>query len=247
MRKKIILITGASSGIGAACARMLADNTRVIIVNYRKSERDANKVLQDILKKGAEGITIQADVAKRSEVLKLVDRIIKKFGTIDVLVNNAGSVFKPAGWEEVSEKDFSLTVAVNLYGVFNCIRMIAPVMKKNRYGRIINIASLAAFSGSLNAPAYSAAKAGVISLTRGFAKELAPYNITVNAIAPSWVNTRWHQKKPKAFFDMVKRMVPMGRIAEPEDIASTVSFFISEESQYITGQTLIVAGGMSTE
>jgi len=244
-QSKVAVITGSSRGIGATCASYLAEKGYLIVITYKDSKKQAQKVLKEINKISKGSLVIKLDVTKRQSVELVFNRVLKKFGQIDVLINNAGVVFEPAGWEEVSSQDFLATLEVNLSGVFNCIRIVAPMMKTRKMGVIVNISSLAGVYGSLKAPAYSAAKAGVILLTKAFAKELASDNIRVNAVAPSWVRTSWHRNKSKKFFKMVNKSIPIGRIAEAEDVAAVVNFLVSEESRYITGQTIIVDGGAS--
>jgi 3-oxoacyl-[acyl-carrier protein] reductase len=242
---KIVLITGASGGIGRGLAAAFGEKEALVVVNYLKSRKEALDVVKRIKESGGQAIAIKADVSKRKDVEKMVEKVLNKFGRIDILINNAGAVFEPAGWQEVSEKSWGKTLAVNLGGVFNCIKEVAPVMLKQKHGKVINIASIAGFIGSSHAPAYSAAKAGVINLTQAFAKELAPH-VNVNAVAPCWVaNTDWHKDKGRGFFKMVKREVPMQRMAEIDDVVNAVLFLASEKASFITGQTLILDGGLS--
>lgn len=244
-QNKVVLITGASRGIGRGLALAFGKRKAKVVVNYLKSKKEAKKVTDQIKKLNGQAVAVKADVSKRKDVDKMVKKVLKEFDRIDVLINNTGVVHKPADWRKVSEANFRKTWEVNLTGTFNCIKEVAPIMLKQKSGKIVNIASLAGVNpGGARAPAYTAAKAGVINLTKAFAQELAPC-INVNAVAPSWVRTDWHIRKGKRFFKMVEKVVPMKRIAEIEDIVQAVFFLVSDKANFITGQTLIIDGGVS--
>lgn len=243
-KNKVILITGASSGIGKGLALYFAQQEGKVVINYKSSHDAAKKVASKIDGFSGESLTIQADVTQRSEVQSMVSRILSEYGQIDILINNAGGVYEPASWNQVKQSDFNETVQLNLTSVFNCISEVAPQMRKLDGGKIVTISSIAGFMGGAQAPAYTAAKAGSINLTKAFAKELAP-SINVNCVAPGWVNTNWHCSKGEDFFKMVKRETPLKRIGKVEDIVRSVSFLASKQAEYITGQTLVVDGGIS--
>jgi 3-oxoacyl-[acyl-carrier protein] reductase len=242
-KNKIILITGASHGIGKGIAQRLGKKGAIVIVNYLKSKKAANEVVREInqQEKGL-AIAIKSDVSKISSVVKMTKQIIKKFNRIDVLINNAGIVYEPADWVNISPKNWDKTIATDLTGVFNCIKTIAPIMLKQKKGNILNISSTLGFFGNTYAPAYTVSKSGVINLTQGFAKELAPY-INVNSVAPGWTNTRWHKYKEAKYHQKTIEDTLLKREGQISDVVNTVEFLISEKSSFITGQTLIVDGG----
>jgi 3-oxoacyl-[acyl-carrier protein] reductase len=240
---KVVLITGSSHGIGKGIAQRLGKKGAIVVINYLKSKKAADEIVKEInqQKKGS-AIAIKADVSKINSVAKMTRQIIKKFNRIDILINNAGIVYEPADWINISPKNWDKTIATNLTGVFNCIKTIAPIMTKQKKGNILNISSIAGLFGNTYCPAYSASKAGVINLTPTFAKELAPY-INVNSLAPGLTNTRWHKYKDKEYKQNAIKNIPLKRIGEIDDIVNAVEFLISEKSSFITGQTLIIDGG----
>ena len=242
-KDQVILVTGASHGIGKGCALKFASEGAIVIVNYLKSKKAANEVVKTIeqSQKG-QAIAIKADVSKINQVNRMVKQIIKKFHRIDILINNAGIVYEPADWKNISSSNWEKTFATNLSGTFNCIKAVAPIMLKQKKGKILNISSTSGLFGNTYSPAYTASKAGVINLTQAFAKEMAPY-INVNSVAPGWTNTRWHKYKDKKYKQGVIDNTPLKRIGEIDDITNTIEFLISEKSNFITGQTLIVDGG----
>jgi len=242
--RKAVLITGASRGIGAQLAVKYFELGAKVVVNYLNSAYEAQRIFANFKDVKDRFLLIKADVSSEKAIKVMVAKIIDKFGRIDILINNAGSVFEPSNWKEINKKVFMNTLSVNLFGVFNCMKNIVPIMLKNKYGKVVNVSSVAGITGALHAPAYSAAKAGVIALTKGFALETAPY-INVNAIAPSWVNTSWHKNKDKTFFNEIEKLLPLKKIAEVDDIVSLILFLTSEESRYITGQTIIIDGGLT--
>jgi 3-oxoacyl-[acyl-carrier protein] reductase len=242
IKDKVALITGASKGIGKATALELARNGAKIAINYNNSEKEAREVLEEIKKIGSEVIMIKADVSKSEEVNKMVKEIVDKFGRIDILVNNSGFV-EQAKFEDITEDMWNKIIDINLKGVFNCIKAVLPVMKKQNEGKIINIASIAGIAGSMVNSSYGAAKAGVINMTKTLSKELAKYKINVNAIAPGVTKTDMIRGFDKEIVDKYSRETPLSRIAEAEDIAKSILFFSSPLSDFITGQTLVVDGG----
>lgn len=242
-KDQVILVTGASHGIGKGCALKFASEGAIVIVNYLKSKKAANEVVKTIeqSQKG-QAIAIKGDISKINQVNRMIKQIIKKFHQIDILINNAGIVYEPADWKSISSSNWEKTFATNLAGTFNCIKAVAPIMLKQKKGKILNISSTSGFFGNTYSPAYTASKAGVINLTQAFAKELAPY-INVNGVAPGWTNTRWHKYKDKKYKQGIIDNTPLKRIGEIDDITNTIEFLISEKSNFITGQTLIVDGG----
>jgi 3-oxoacyl-[acyl-carrier protein] reductase len=235
---KVALITGASRGIGRATAILFAKEGAKVIVNYAKSQKEANAVVKEIQKLGSEAIAIRCDVSQEKEVKAMIAQAVKKFRRVDILVNNAGIVVDlPLAKRTVEH--WKRTLEVNLIGTFLCAKHVAPHMKK---GKIVNIASTNGIdSFSPEAMDYDASKAGIIILTRDLAKTLAP--IQVNAVAPGWVDTDMNSKLPKSFIKEELRKIYLGRMAQPEEIAKAILFLASDDASFITGSTLKVDGG----
>jgi len=240
-KNKVVLITGASQGIGQGLALAFAKHQAKIIVNYHKSKSKANKLTQTINQNHSQALAIKADVSKQKQVNVLIKKSLKQFKTIDILVNNACAIYQPTNWQKTSASNFNKTLAVNLTGVFNLIQAVAPIMLKQQSGKIINISSTAGILGRIQAPAYSAAKAGVINLTKAFAKELAPH-INVNCIAPGPVKTGWH---PPATIRKIQPLIPLKKLAKIKDVVNSTLFLASDQASHITGHTLILDGGFS--
>ena len=242
LKNKIALITGASRGIGKATALLFAKEGAKIVVNYFSSEKEAFAIVDEIKKIGSETIAIKCDVSKESDVKKLVQATIDKFGKIDILVNNAGIVFDVPFFERTVEQ-WEKTLDVNLLGTFLCSKYASRQMLKTGGGKIINISSTNAINSfSPNAMDYDASKAGIIILTRDLAKELAP-KIQVNSIAPGWVDTKMNKDLPKDFVEEETKKIYLKRFAKPEEIAKAILFLASDEASYITGSILKVDGG----
>jgi len=238
---EVAIITGASRGIGRATAIVLAKEGAKVVINYLNSEEKANEVAQEIKGLGGQAIAVRADVAQLDDVKRLTEETITQFGSVDILVNNAGIITRPSDWKNISGEDWQRTLDVNLKGVFNCIQLVAPYMLRQKRGKIVNISSTYGIFGSANVVAYVAAKAGVLTLTRSFAKELAPY-VTVNAIAPGHVKTDLTPKR-EGFIESISEVTPLRRLGEPEDVAHAVAFLVSDRADFITGQFLAVDGG----
>ncbi len=241
-KDKVVLITGASRGIGRSTALLFAKEGAKVIVNYQKAEKEANEVVREISKIGSEAIVLKCDVSKEEEVKKMIFEGIKKFGRIDVLVNNAGIVFDVPLFEKTLDQ-WTKTLGVNLIGVFLCSKYVAAHMKKQKSGVIINISSTNGID-TLNTESadYDASKTGVISLTKNLASELAP-NIRVNCIAPGWVGTDINKGLPKDYVAEETEHILMKRFGKPEEIAKAVLFLASEDASFITRTTLVVDGG----
>ena len=241
-KDKVILITGASRGIGKATALSFAKEGAKVIVNYNNAEKEANDVVKEISKIGSEAIAIKCDVSKEEEVKKMISDGIKKFSKIDILVNNAGIVFDVPLFEKTLEQ-WNKTLGVNLIGVFLCSKYAAPHIKKQKSGAIINISSTNGLDTlSTESADYDASKAGVISLTKNLATELAP-NIRVNCIAPGWINTDINKGLPKDYVAEETEHILLKRFGKPEEIAKAVLFLASDDASFITGTTLVVDGG----
>jgi 3-oxoacyl-[acyl-carrier protein] reductase len=239
LKNKVALITGASRGIGRATALLFAKEGANIIVNYCKAEKEANFVVQDIKKLGSDAIAIKCDVSKENEVKQMVEKAIKKFGKIDILVNNAGIVFD-VPFKNRTVEHWKRTLDVNLIGAFICAKYVTLHMKK---GHIVNIASTNGIDAcSPESMDYDASKAGLISLTKNLAQELAP-NIFVNCVAPGWIDTDINKDLPKDYVKSETQKILLKRFGKPEEIAKTVLFFVSDDASFVTGTTIVVAGG----
>ena len=241
---KTVLITGASRGIGRSLALAFGQHKAKVVVNFLKSSREADEVVQQIRKMKGTAIKVKADVSKRGDVERLVKRTLKEFNKIDILINNAGIVSDKPYWQEISEKDCEMTIVVNLKSVFECSRLVGKLMLKQKRGRIINISSLRGILGASDIVVYGAAKAGVINLTKSFAKALAP-NVNVSCLCLGGMNIGMSKT---AEVDKVKKgpkKTLSKRTGKVEDIVNAILFLASEKSGFITGQTLIVDGGAS--
>ena len=242
LKHKIALITGSSRGIGKATALLFAKEGAKVVVNYFFSEREAFAVVDEIETIGSEAIAIKCDVSKETDVKKMVQKTIDKFGKIDILVNNAGIVFDVPFFDRTVEQ-WKKTLDVNLLGTFLCSKYTSQQMLKTGGGNIINISSTnGTDSFSTESMDYDASKAGIIILTRDLAKQLAP-KIRVNSIAPGWVDTEMNKDLPKDFVEEEKEKIYLKRFAKPEEIAMAILFLASDEASYITGSILKVDGG----
>lgn len=240
---KVALVTGASRGIGRAIALDLARQGANVAVNYAGSEASANNVVEEIKALGREAFAIQCDVSNSESVTNMVKETIDRFGKLDILVNNAG-VTKDNLLMRMKEEEWDDVININLKGVFLCTKAVTRQMMKQRSGRIINISSIVGVSGNPGQANYVAAKSGVIGLTKTSAKELAARGITVNAVAPGFITTDMTDKLTEDIKNEMLKQIPLSTFGEPSDIANVVTFLASEESRYITGQTIHVDGGM---
>ena len=238
--KRVALVTGASRGIGRAIALRLAAEGCYMVINYNGSKEKAEEVQQEIL----QAHIYQCNVADFQACGEMFKDTISKMGHLDILVNNAG-ITKDGLLMGMSEEDFSKVVDTNLKGTFYCIRHAARTMIKQKKGRIINLSSIVGISGNAGQANYAASKAGVIGLTKSAAKELASRGITVNAIAPGFICTDMTQVLPEQVKEKIWAQIPMGGFGDPQDVAAAAAFFASEEAGYITGQVLMVDGGMA--
>lgn len=240
---KIAVVTGASRGIGRAIAKKLAGIGAMVVVNYNGSASKAEEVKQEIEEKGGKAEVMQCNVADYTACEAFFKDVIDKFGKIDILVNNAG-ITKDGLLMRMSEEDFSSVVDVNLKGTFNCIRFASRQMMKQRSGRIINMSSVVGVAGNAGQVNYAASKAGVIGMTKSAAKELASRGITVNAIAPGFIETDMTSVLSDKVKEETMKQIPLGHLGQAEDIAAAAAFLASDEARYITGQVLHVDGGM---
>lgn len=240
---KVALVTGASRGIGRAIALTLAKEGAKVVVNYAGNVEAANEVKKAIEDAGGEVVVIGADVSKSDEAEKIVNETVEKFGGIDILVNNAG-ITRDGLLARMKDEDFDAVINTNLKGVFYTTRAAAKIMMKARKGRIVNMASVVGITGNAGQANYSAAKAGVIGFTKTVAKELAGRGVTVNAIAPGFIETDMTAVVPEKAKDAMLQNIPVKRAGKPEDVANAVLFLASDMASYITGQVLNVDGGM---
>ena len=239
---RVALITGAGSGIGEATARSFAREKAVVVVNDA-TETLARPVAEAIARDGGRALAIGADVTRRPEVEAMVQRVAAEVGGLDILVNNAG-INRDAMSHKMTEEQWDEVLAVNLKGTFLCAQAALARMRERGWGRVINTSSIGSL-GNIGQANYAASKAGVIGLTRTLALEYAKYGITVNCVAPGPVLTRMLAGVPEAIRDRILQKVPVGRIAEPAEIAGVHAFLASEDAGYVTGQVLFVDGGMS--
>jgi 3-oxoacyl-[acyl-carrier protein] reductase len=240
---KIALVTGASRGIGREIALELAREGASVAVNYAGSEARALELVDEIKSLGTDAIAIQADVSNSDSVSEMVKQTIEQFGKLDILVNNAG-ITKDNLLMRMKESEWDDVININLKGVFLCTKAVTRQMMKQRSGRIINISSVVGVSGNPGQANYVAAKSGVIGLTKTSAIELSSRGITVNAIAPGFITTDMTDKLNEEVKGEMLKQIPLARFGEPKDIARAAVFLASDDSNYITGQTLHINGGM---
>lgn len=243
LQGKNALVTGSSRGIGRAIALELAAQGANVVVNYAGSEAKAQTVVEEIEKLGVKSFKVQANVAKETDVKSMIKEVIDQFGTIDILVNNAG-VTKDNLLIRMKEEEFDEVIDINLKGVFLCMKTAARHMMKQRYGKIINVASIVGVSGNPGQANYVAAKAGVIGLTKSTAQELASRNILVNAVAPGFITTDMTDLLTDKQQEAILANIPLGKLGSSEDVANVVRFLASDDANYITGQTIHIDGGM---
>lgn len=240
---KNAIVTGASRGIGREIAFELARQGANVAVNFAGSESSANEVVAEIKKLGRDAFAIQANVADTDSVTHMVKQTIDHFGSIDILVNNAG-ITKDNLLVRMKEDEWDAVIDTNLKGVFLCTKAVTRQMMKQRNGRIINITSIVGASGNAGQANYVAAKSGVIGLTKTSALELASRGVTVNAVAPGFITTDMTDKLSEEVKAKMLEQIPLATLGEPQDIANVVTFLASDDSRYITGQTIHVNGGM---
>lgn len=241
---KTALVTGAGRGIGAAIAKKLADKGATVIINYSGNDKAAQDTLDDIAADGNKAEIYKCNVADYEEVEHMIQYVVQKYKKIDILINNAG-ITRDGLIMRMSEKDFDDVIDVNLKGTFNCIRHVARQMIKQRCGRIVNMSSVVGIAGNAGQVNYAASKAGVIGITKSAAKELAARGITVNAIAPGYIDTDMTRVLSDDIKDGIVSQIPLKRMGQVADIADAAVFLVSDRASYITGQVLSVDGGMN--
>ena len=239
---KTAVITGATKGLGKQIALELAKDGLEIVINYR-TENDSLAQMVEEINKTTKAYTFKADISNFDEAKALIDFAASETGKIDLLVNNAG-ITNDKLLVRMSEEDFSKVIDINLKGTFNCIRHASRLMMKQKFGRIVNISSVIGLIGNVGQANYAASKAGVIGLTKSAAREMAPYSVTVNAIAPGFIKSDMTDKLTDEIKDNIKSSIPMRKIGEPKDVANLVKFLANDETGYITGQVINVDGGM---
>ncbi|MCI6190745.1 MAG: 3-oxoacyl-[acyl-carrier-protein] reductase [Clostridium sp.] len=243
LKGKCAIVTGAAKGIGKAIALKLASLGANIVLNYRSSEEKAIETENEIKALGVEVLRVKGDISNISDVENLVNTAKEKFGKIDIMVNNAG-ITKDTLILRMKEEDFNSVIDVNLKGVFNCLKTITPVMVRQKSGKIINLSSVVGIAGNAGQVNYAASKAGVIGMTKSLAKEIGARGITVNAVAPGFIETDMTEVLGEKFKEETKKAIPLKRLGKPEDVANVVAFLASEDADYITGQVIQVDGGM---
>ncbi|RKD32888.1 3-oxoacyl-[acyl-carrier-protein] reductase [Lacrimispora algidixylanolytica] len=241
---KIAVVTGASRGIGRAIACKLAMQGATVVVNYNGSEEKAQEAVKEIEAKGGKAEAIQCNVSDYESAGAFFESVIKKYGKLDILVNNAG-ITRDNLLMKMSEDEFDAVIHTNLKGVFNCMKHVSRQMIKQRGGRIINLSSVSGVLGNAGQANYCAAKAGVIGITKSFAREAASRGITVNAVAPGFIQTDMTEVLTDSVKAATLEQIPLKQFGTSEDIAEAVAFLASEQARYITGQVLCVDGGMA--
>lgn len=242
--KQIAIVTGGSRGIGRAVAVRLAKDGMNLVINYRGNSAAAEETERLCRELGAEVLLVQGDVSRAEDCEKLAAQAKEAFGRVDVLVNNAG-ITRDGLLARMTEEDFRAVLDVNLVGPWNMMKAVNRIMMKQRYGRIVNLSSVTGLMGNMGQTNYAAAKAGILGMTKSYAREVASRGITVNAVAPGFIDTDMTEAMPEGAKDKIVTEIPMGRTGKPEDVAEAVAFLASEQAGYITGEVLRVDGGMA--
>ena len=244
LQGKCALVTGGSRGIGRAVCLELARQGARVAVNYAGNAAAAEETVKACEALGAEAFAIQADVADAAASEAMVKEVLARFGRLDILVNNAG-VTRDGLMPMMKEADWDAVLDTNLKGAFHCMKAVYRPMMKQKYGRIVNLSSIVGLRGNAGQANYAASKAGLIGLTKSMAKELAARNVTVNAVAPGFIDTDMTAALPEKAREAMLTTIPMGRLGQAEDVAKAVAFFAGDTSAYVTGQVLCVDGGMA--
>ncbi|XZJ09493.1 3-oxoacyl-[acyl-carrier-protein] reductase [Clostridium perfringens] len=243
LKDKVAIVTGGTRGIGRAIALKLVDHGANIVINYRNSDKEAEELKAILEGKGVKVLTVKCDISNFEDSKNLMDKCKEVFGKIDILVNNAG-ITKDTLIMRMKEEDFDNVIDVNLKGTFNCAKHASAIMLKQRFGKIINMTSVVGIAGNAGQVNYAASKAGVIGLTKSLAKELGSRGITVNAVAPGFINTDMTASLSEKVKEEASKNIPLKRLGDPEDVANLVGFLASDAANYITGQVINVDGGM---
>lgn len=243
LKDKVAIVTGGTRGIGRAIALKLADKGANIVINYRNSDKEAEELKAILEEKGVKVLTVKCDISNFEDSKNLMNKCKEVFGKIDILVNNAG-ITKDTLIMRMKEEDFDSVIDINLKGTFNCAKHASAIMLKQRFGKIINMTSVVGIAGNAGQVNYAASKAGVIGLTKSLAKELGSRGITVNAVAPGFINTDMTASLSEKVKEEASKNIPLKRLGDPEDVANLVGFLASDAANYITGQVINVDGGM---
>ncbi len=243
LKDKVALVTGGSRGIGRAIAISLAGAGATVVINYKSNQAAADEVVAAITAADGQALAVQADVSSQEEVERLFKTVADRYGRLDILVNNAG-ITRDTLLLRMKEDDFDAVLDTNLRGVYLCTRAALRPMTRARGGRIINITSVVGLMGNAGQSNYAAAKAGIIGFTKSVAREMASRNITVNAVAPGYIDTELTSVLGEQVRAAILEAIPLGRLGTPEDVAGLVCFLASDVAAYMTGQTLTVDGGM---
>ena len=244
LQGKNALVTGGSRGIGRAICLELARQGANVAVNYAGNAKAAEETVEACKALGVQAVAIQADVADAAACEAMVKEVLTRFGRLDILVNNAG-VTRDGLMPMMKEADWDSVLDTNLKGAFHCMKAVYRPMMKQKYGRIVNLSSIVGLRGNAGQANYAASKAGLIGLTKSMAKELAGRNVTVNAVAPGFIDTDMTAALPEKAREAMLSTIPMGRLGQAEDVARAVAFFAGDDSAYVTGQVLCVDGGMA--
>ena len=244
LTEKVAIVTGGGRGIGRAIALRLAEAGATVVVNDVGNPEPANNVVAEIKAKGRQSLAVMADISIKTDVERMVEAAKDTYGRVDILVNNAG-ITRDQLLLRMSDEEWDKVLGVNLRGAFLCSRAVVRHMIKQRWGRIISIASIVGVLGNPGQANYSASKAGIIGLTRTLAKEVGSRQITVNAVAPGFIDTEMTQRLEESWKEEMKKRIPLGFVGSPQDVAQAVAFLASEDARYITGQVLNVDGGVA--
>ena len=245
LKGKVALVTGGSRGIGKAIAKRLASEGATVVINYTQNESAANQTKKEIEELGGQAITSKFDVSDFETVHREIDKIIEKYGALNILINNAG-ITQDTLLMRMKEEDWDNVISINLKGTFNCTRAVTRTMFKQREGRIVNMTSVVGEMGNAGQTNYAASKAGIIGFTKACAREMAPRGITVNAISPGFIKTDITDNLPEELKQDYISRIPLNRFALPEDVAGAVAFLVSDDASYITGEVFRVNGGIYT-
>lgn len=243
LKDRTAVVTGGGQGIGREiCLRLAKEKAKVAVFDV--DEESSKKVAKEIAIEEGEALVVKVDVTEYEQVKKAISYVIDKFKWVDILINNAG-ITRDSLLLRMKEEDWHKVLEINLSGVFNCLRAVIRPMVKQRYGRIINISSIIGIRGNIGQANYSASKAGIIGLTKSAARELGRYGITVNAVAPGFINTPMTRKLSKELMNKIVSQIPLQRIGRPQEVANLVTYLASEEAGYITGEVIKIDGGMA--
>lgn len=244
LQHKVAIVTGGAQGIGKAITLKLAQEKAIVVINYNKSSQAAEELVDYIQASGGTAMAVQADVSQYDQAKKLIDETIKQYGQLNIVVNNAG-ITDDALILRMQEDQFDRVVSINLKGVWNICKHAAKPLLKSGYGRVVNITSVAGILGNAGQSNYSAAKAGVIGLTKALAREFASRKVTVNAVAPGFIETNMTLHRDVDITELWLNQIPLKRFGQVDEIAEAVLYLVSSKASYITGQTLSVDGGLA--